>query len=270
MADGLSRCEFFLVRYVPDALKEEFVNIGVVVLGGNDGFADLRFTEDWRRVRRLDPAADIEMLEAMQAELRERLRAGGGDRERILHVLRDSFSNTVQVSAAKACLTDSPANELARLAEMYLETRRAAGRREIAGRGAILAKMKDAFEQAGVWAQMFKKVPVAEYTFKGDPLKLDCGYRPHRNGVLKFFHAVPLAADVDAAKVLAFSYPQIREGIARVQRKQAELTAIVEDGLDTADEEIAFAMKTLNRSEIVVAATSELAGLAEAARREMV
>ena len=50
MAD-LRQLEFFLLRYVPDAVKDEFVNIGVVMLepGANGaGFADVRFTRDWR------------------------------------------------------------------------------------------------------------------------------------------------------------------------------------------------------------------------------
>ena len=54
----MKQCEFFLVRYAPDAVKNEFVNVGVAVLD-SDGFADVRMTRDWRRVRCLDPAADI-------------------------------------------------------------------------------------------------------------------------------------------------------------------------------------------------------------------
>ncbi len=277
MAGGRKQCEFFVVRYVPDAVKDEFVNIGVVLLrpaeageaaaGGDGRIAEVRFTQDWRRVRCLDPGVDIEMLEAIEGELRERLRAGGADQERIMHLLRDSFSNAVQVSGTKACLTDSPAEEVGRLERMYVETTRRAGRRDNAGRGAIVAKMRDAFEQAGVWSLMHKKIAMAKYTHKGDPLKLDCGYRP--NGVVKFFHAVPLATDVDAAKVLAFSYPQIREGVARIERAKAELTAIVEDELAREDEEVAFAIETLEKSGIGVAAARELGPLAERARVEL-
>ena len=34
--------DFFLLRYVPDAVKDEFVNVGVVMVetGANGGFAD--------------------------------------------------------------------------------------------------------------------------------------------------------------------------------------------------------------------------------------
>jgi hypothetical protein len=263
--------DLMLLRYVPDAVKQEFVNIGVLLMqsdGAWKGFAEVRLTRDWRRVRCLDPAADVEMLEAMEAEIRTRLKEGGADRERILHLLRDSFSNTVQVTAPTACLTDSPEDELQRLTEIYLVTKRHAPRqREHAGRGAILGRMRDEFEAAGVWPLMRKKIAVAPFTHKGDPLKLDCGYRP--NGVIKFFQVVSLAGDVDAAKALAFSYPQIREGVARQEQAKCELTAIVEDDLNRQEEAVAFALETLERSSILVAPTSELPRLAEVARREL-
>ncbi|MFB3915144.1 MAG: DUF3037 domain-containing protein [Terriglobales bacterium] len=265
MADK-SKLEFFLLRYIPDAVKDEFVNIGVVLLNGG-GNAEVRFTRDWRRVRCIDPGADIEMLEALEMELRARLAEGGDSRERILHVLSESLSNTVQCSPIKGVLTDSPQQEIGRLAGIYLESKRRTVGRENTGRGLILEKMRDAFEQAGVWQLMRKKVAVAPFTHKGDPLKLDCGYRP--NGVIKFFHAVSLASDVDAAKVLAFSYPQIREGIARLEHAKTELTAVVENNLDRNDEQIAFALETFERNSILVAPTADLPRLAEVARREL-
>ncbi len=43
----LRECEFFLVRYVPDPVKNEFVNIGVLLRepgGQNGGETLLRFT----------------------------------------------------------------------------------------------------------------------------------------------------------------------------------------------------------------------------------
>ncbi|MGH9508690.1 MAG: DUF3037 domain-containing protein [Terriglobales bacterium] len=262
--------EFFLLRYVPDAVKDEFVNIGVVVVeNGAPGtaFSDLRFTRDWRRVKCLDPDADIEMLEALEQDLRARLNQAA-DRERILHVLKDSFSGSLQLSPGKACLAESPQEEMGKLAAMYLEPRRREGEsREAAGRQLIVNRIRDAFEQAGVWKLMRKRIAVAQYTRPGDPLKIDCGYRP--NGVVKLFHAVSLASDVDAAKVLAFTYPQIAEGIARLENAKAELTAVVEDELNMQDEPIAFALDTLKQSRIAVAPMAELPRLAGAARYDL-
>jgi len=268
MAD-LKKCEFFLLRYVPDAVKDEFVNIGVVLVvpsPNGAGFAEVKFTRDWQRVKCLDPAADAEMLAGLEDDLRARLKEGG--REDFLRSVEESFSNVLQLSPAKACLTESPAEELGRLAEMYLErVRRPAGKGAPAGRQAIVQRMREAFEHAGVWKLMRKRIAVAQYTHPGDPLRIDCGYRP--NGEVKLFHAVSLASDVDAAKVLAFTYPQIREGIARLEQAKTALTAIVEDDLDRADEPIAFALDTLARSQIAVAAQAELPRLAETARREL-
>jgi len=267
----LRQCEFFLLRYVPDAVKDEFVNIGVVLVepGANGaGFAEVRFTRDWQRVKCLDPAADLEMLEGLEEDLRSRLKAGG--REKFLHAIEDSFSNVLQLTPAKACLTESPVEELGKLAQMYLErVRKPAGKAAVAGRQLIAQSMRDAFEQVGVWKLMSKRIVVAPYTHPGDPLKIDCGYRPHGNGTVKMFQAVSLASDVDSAKVLAFTYPQIREGIARVEKAKTMLTAIVEDDLDRNDEPIAFALDTLVRSQIAVAAQAELPRLAETARQEL-
>jgi hypothetical protein len=269
----LKQCEFFLLRYVPDAVKDEFVNIGVVLMGPSVGgvsgsYADLRLTKDWSRVRCVDPAADIEMLEAMEAEIREQLSSPDGQREIILKKLNDSFSNLVQISGTKACLTESPQEEIESLAKLYLESSRREKRARDAGaRIRIFSRMRDSFQQEGVWEHMRKKVAVSEYTGTGDPLKIDCGYRP--NGVIKLFHAVSLETDLDSAKVLAYSYPLLREGIRRKDNAKAELTAILEDKLDRTDEQIGFAIETLEKSSIKTASVAEMAGIAETARREM-
>jgi hypothetical protein len=266
--------EFFLLRYVPDAVKDEFVNIGVVMVeasangaSANEArFADVRFTRDWRRVRCLDPQADVEMLEALEREIRGQL-VEARDRETLLQRLQDSFSNVVQLSPAKGCLAEDPAREIEVMASMYLEAAKIAGKREASGRQRILSAMRGAFEHAGVWPLMRKSIAIAQYTHKGDPLKIDCAYRP--NGEIKMFQAISLEADTDAAKVLAFSYPRIVEGIAAKEKASTVLTAVVEDGLDRSDEAVLFALATLEQSRIRVAAAGEMAGIAEVARREL-
>lgn len=273
MAD-LKQCEFFLLRYVPDAVKDEFVNVGLLMLGPNgsaNGFAEVRFTRDWSRVRCLDPAADIEMLEAFEAAMRAELLTGAPGRDALLKRLDDSFSNMIQVSQGKACLTESPHQEVELLAKMYLESAPRKGSRErtASARARIVAQMREAFEAVGVWQLMWKKIPAAEYTQAGDPLKIDCGYKP--NGTVKLFHALALESEVDSAKVLAFSYPAIKAGIARKMNATVELTAVIniEAQLQQADEQIAFARETLTSSAIQVATVADLGGYAEIARRDL-
>lgn len=259
------QCRFFLLRYVPDAVKNEFVNIGLVLLPPA-GSAEVRFTHDWSRVRCLDPQAEVEILEALEADLREKLREMNGDHEFILRRIQDSFSNALQPTEFQGCLAESPAAEADELARIYLERSRRTQSRELSARRAIYQKMQQEFESAGVWPVMRRSVPVAQYTRSGDPLKIDCGYSP--NGTVKLFHAVSLAADVNSAKILAFTFPQLREGIRKAESKQAELTAIVEDDLP-ADDAVSFARETLERNAIHIASVRDLPGIAAVAAREM-
>lgn len=114
--------EFFLLQYVPKVVTEEFVNIAVVMLEptiDSQGFADVRFAENWKHVKSLDPGADIEMLDALKCEICQQIR-DVARREELLKLLEDSFSNVVQVSPRKGCLADDPHKELALLASMYL------------------------------------------------------------------------------------------------------------------------------------------------------
>jgi hypothetical protein len=137
--------------------------------------------------------------------------------------------------------------------------------------------MRTEFERAGVWDLMQRRIPAARYTRPGDPLRIDCGYRP--NGVVRLFQAVSLAGDVEGAKVLAFSAEDLREGVTRVERATLELTAIVEplreatSGAGGQDEEeqvsYRFGVETMERESIRVLTTSDLGRVAETARREL-
>jgi hypothetical protein len=261
------QCRFFVLRYAPDAVKNEFINVGLVLLPPA-GSAQVRFTRDWSRVLCLDPEADVEMLQALEGDLREQLREMNGDRDLILRRIQDSFSNAIQPSEFQACLTSSAVAEADELARLYLERpKRRRDARELGGRAAILARMRSEFEAVGVWPLMQEKIPVSRYTRNGDPLKIDCGYSP--NGTVKLFHAVTLGSDVNAAKVLAFSFPQLAEGIRKAEGKQALLTAVVENVLPSDDDAVSFARETLEQNAIRVAPLGAMPQIARDAAREL-
>jgi len=267
MADR-RQLEFFLLRYVPDAVKDEFVNVGVVMIeaGANGaGFADVRFTRDWRRVRCLDPEADVEMLAAVEREIRGQL-ATTRDRGVLLRRLEDSFSNVIQLSPVKGCMAEDPVAEIEAMASFYLETVKVGGKREVSGRQRILAAMRDAFEQAGV-AKFLLPVPVAAYTKPGDPFRFDFGYRV--GGEIKLFHAVSLKAGVDAAVLLAARYPRIAPVMSKVAQAVPVLTAVIDDDLDRRRDEVQFALSMMEEEKIRIAVAAEMPMIAEVARREL-
>jgi hypothetical protein len=263
------RCEFSLIRYVPDPVKNEFVNIGVL-LRGEGARAAVRFTRDWSRVRCIDPDADTSMLEALEAEIGRRL---AEDARAGVRSLEDALSNAVQVTEAKACLAESFATELEGLMQLYVATAKRRRESRRTGRAGLQARMRTEFERAGVWELMQRRISAARYTRAGDPLRIDCGYRP--NGVVRMFQAVSLAGDVEGAKVLAFSSADLTEGVARVENATLELTAIIEplrDAVEDVEEEqvsYRFGVETMERAHIRVLTTFDLSRVAETARREL-
>lgn len=265
---------YYVLRYVPDALKDEFVNIGVILVGegGDAAFAEVRFTRDWRRVLCMDPGADLEMLQALERDVRTRLR-DAGSRSDILYRLQDLCSNLVQISPAKGCLGEEPAKELEILAKQYLESRTAgAAARALSGRRRMIASMRSAFDREGLAEFLEFEVPVAEFTRMGDPFKVDMAYTAKGSGgdTIRMFHAVPLGQGIDGAKVVAFSYPQIAQGVLEKRGLASSLTAVVEDELDRSDEAVLFALAMMERSRIEVAGVGEMPRLAEIARKELI
>lgn len=263
------KLEFFLLRYVPDAVKGEFVNIGLVALeNGLEGSSliDVRFTKDWGRVQCLDPQVDLDVLEALQREIRQEI-GQTRDKAMLLRRIEDSFSSLVQISPVMPALTEKIAlAEVDDVARMFLETAKLRRMREPAGRQRILETMRTAFEDAGV-LKLMSAVPTEPYTKRGDPFEFDFGYRVGSD--IKLFHAVSLRASVDAAVMLAARYPKIAPVMGRVSATTPSLTAVVESGLDRGRNEVAFALEMMEESRIRVAETTEMAGIAETARREL-
>jgi hypothetical protein len=241
LADRI-QCEFFLIRYVPDVVKGEFTNIGVLLREAGAASTEstvVRFTRDWSRVRCMDADADIALLEALEGEIGERLRLGAADTKPVMQVLEDTLSNSVQITEARAALAESVPAELEQL--------------------------------------MRKRIAASLYTRPGDPMKIDCGYRADQAeaGLIRMFQAVSLEGDVEAAKGLAYTAPQLREGVERVENARLELTAVIEPlravsgAEDEATERYRFGVEAMEREAIRVVTLSDLARVAEAARMEL-
>ena len=191
---NLRQCEFYVLRYVPDVVKGEFVNIGVVLLETGEGeFTDLRLTRDWRRVRCIDPGVDIALLEALEQDLRSKLKSRVAEivnykapmsrRDWLLEQIETSWAGTLQMTPATGVLTESPEAEIGVLAGAYLESP-ARGRqgRGARGRMAIYNAMRGTFEEAGVWALMQKDIAAEKFSAAGRSvqggLRISAEWRP--------------------------------------------------------------------------------------------
>ena len=158
MGQGNERraCEFRLLRYVPDTVRNEFVHIGVILreqlsgeAAGSAAPARVQFTRDWRRVRCLDPEADTALLEGMETELRRRFEAEPDGN--LMRLLTESLSLSVQMTEPKAYLAESLPAGVEELMRLYVDPPARERVPRLSGRAAIQARMRSEFEQAGVW-----------------------------------------------------------------------------------------------------------------------
>jgi hypothetical protein len=270
MAD-LKQFEFCLLRYVPNVVRGEFVNIGLLLFEPQPngfGFAEVRMTSDWRRAICMDRQIDIDVLQALEADVRMRLRHSQ-DVGSLLHKLEDSFANLIQISPRQPCLAAEPTQELETLCSLYLEEPKLealpAANRQKGERAVILAQIKDAFTRAGIWALIGTQIPAAKYTEKkGDPLIFDFGYKVQ--GEVRFFQSVPLRASINQALVLANRFPRIAECMVNKVQQNAQLTAVIADDLDRKRPDIEFALDAFNENKVLVATTSDMPSIAERAR----
>jgi len=231
--ENLREFVYRVVRYTPNLVRDEWVNIGVL-LEGTDGGArrEARLIgepAEFARVRRLHPSADEGLLRGLAAEFDARL-AGDGDGGAAAYLRRldDSLSNALQFSPQKAVLAEDFDAELDRLYQAHVSPPRGARGGLLENtRAWIRAKLSDVFRRHRVLAKMEKGVRAEEFTQPGDPLRLDYGYRVNgshdKGGTRGFLHAISIARDPAQAKVLAYTAECIR---ARVTK--TEFTAVVE------------------------------------------
>jgi hypothetical protein len=273
------QCTFQLIRYVPDPVRNEFVNIGVVLQTEEQSL--LRFTRDWSRVRCLDPDADTQMLEALEIEASKRLHSQELPstptpmQKPILERFEDSLSNNLQITESKGYLAETVKTGLEDLMRRYVDNPRREKSRRLGGRSSVRAAMREHFEKAGVWELMQKNIAASQYTEAGDPLRIDCGYQ---NGFFKMFQAISLETDAGDAKLLAYSAPALKEGVKKRLDRKLELTAIIEpitwpegDGQPGNEmrDRYKYTEEIMKKYEVRLLTTSALQGVADTARRDL-
>lgn len=264
MSEKYKRCQFVVLRFVPNLVRDESVNIGVMLYNPEDRELVPRLTDNFRRVKRLHPWADIDLLRGLQADFEQQLAERVEDLGAYLETLEQTLSNALELTPPRACLTENPEAELDRLYESYVQEPRLAGAvaRAIENtRAWIRQRVHSAFKRAGVLERMEKRVPVENFTYKGDNFRLDFGYR--RNGTHGFVHALALERDIVTAKVLAYTAERVHA------RAPAEFTAIVEREIDDRIDSHAAIHRILEEQRILIQPLANIEQFAMSLRNVM-
>src|ERR1700720_2650921 len=140
--ETLQPCAYHVVRYQPNLIRDEWVNIGVLLLDPASGRVRQRWLKepaDLARLRRLHPAADEELLLRLPAEFDRQFAGREMEAGAILEKFDETLSNAVQLAPRKGLLARDPDAELERhfreQVEPLRETRR--GVAEIRARGFV-------------------------------------------------------------------------------------------------------------------------------------
>ncbi len=263
--------EYLLLGYVPNVLRKRGIEIAVCLHECEDAagrFAGVRFLEKWKSVQDIDPQADVEVLEALEKEIRSQWSSVDG-RQSLIRTWEESFSNMIQLSERKVCLSQDPMQTLNDLERDYLkplEYERDARIPTGSGVGYIRSKMRSAFAQQGILPLMLTDVaPVGQKA--GDRLRFDFGYSVGSD--LKLLQSVSIHSRLDAAVTLAARYPKIAGDFANEKGVKTWLTAVVEDDADRNRDEVGFALGMLEESGIEIALVKDMPRIAEGIRVEL-
>jgi len=223
---GANPFAYQIIRYMPNLVRDEWVNIGVVIHDPANGRFRVRLVEEeseFARIRRLHPAADENLLRGFGPFFEDTLGEHRGELAAWVAKLGQTLSSSVQLSPQTGLLAEDMDTELERLyaSQVAPHRARATATHAAGSRSEIRAKANQIFRTAGLWQKLERSVRVGSYTFPGDPLRLDYTYR--RNGTRGFIHSLALSRDPAQAKVLAYTADAIR-----AKTEKTEFAAVTE------------------------------------------
>ena len=262
----LGQFELHLLRFLPHPYRDDSVTVGFLLIERNAEFADMRFTRSWKMLQCLAPNMELEWFEMVETEIRQRLRSFRRRKE-LLELVDERFGSMISVAPTKGVTTSHPEKEMELLNLMYL-TPVPAGQlvQKRVGRVAIVNTMKDAFTKAGVMELIQKDVDVEKYTAPGDPFRFDFGYEV--KGVLKLFHAVSIAVNVESALAVLYRFSFLETGLGR-ESLLTSLTLVVDAENALQDEKTEFAIGMIKQQRSVrVTPMDEIAQIAYEVRRD--
>jgi hypothetical protein len=268
-ASELKECSYFLVRYVPDVVKGEFINIGVFLFCPAEQFLGCSFSDDWRRVNRFHAQADSEFLEDLQSHFKQQIEEHKKDLDGYVREMQQSYSNLIELSPPRKCLTADLDAQLHELFDRYVGARLTAPPEQDA-RMRIRHRLTESLRRCGVLGhKSFEKgIPALRWSGAGDPFVFDFGYEPLEptgkpNGRGKLIHTLSLKKDPKLAKELRLTFDRVRV------KGPSHLTVGHEDILDPDDAVVRFSQDVLQDEHIRLVPVSGFDEYAQRIRAEL-
>ncbi len=166
----------------------------------------------------------------------------------------ETLSNALQIAPQKGVLADDLDAEAERLCADHVAVPRRSTRTGLpGGRAKIRSWCNQVFRQARIWDRLEKSVRVAEFTYPGDPARIDYSYR--RNGTRGFIHTLSVTRAPQDAKSLTYDVKHIADKASY----HTEFAAVTDVRLTRENERHRFVMDTLGEAGIEPVPTDGLA-----------
>jgi hypothetical protein len=250
-----------ILRYVPNLLRDEWINIGVLLYDPDTGDRRLRLIEEqgeYNRVRRLHRRFDESTLRGLRdhlesrfsvlmrpsgnvAPVRDTLGNGPGNPTldttewfQVLEKWDATLSQSLQLAEPKATIADDLDEEMERLYDERVALPRFKPVR--LGKPSTRSQMRkycnQVFKQGRVWDRIERRIPASDFTYEGDPTRLDYSYWRNHNRMRGFIQTIPVSRGLLDAKAYADTARHIVDRLKT--RCDSEFTAVTDVPLDTA------------------------------------
>jgi len=243
-----------ILRYTSDLVRDEWLNIGILLFDPETGERSIRLIEEERefaRLRRMQPSADEELIRRMRDHLEDHFetllqqfqegsRTAPQDFRRLIEKWDGTLSTGLQLSPQKGVHAADLEQEASRLYSEHVELERGGSRVGAPGSRATMRNYcSQVWHQARLWERIEKSTKVAEFTFPGDPMRIDYSYR--RNGTRGFVQTISVSRSPMACKEYAYTAQYIAPRAAF----KSEFAAITDVPLDNGNLRHRFVRDTL-------------------------
>ncbi len=216
---------YHVLRYTPNLVRDEWVNIGVILFDPMTGALRLRLVEEqdeYARIRRLQPRADEDVLRAFRDHLEDRfaaflrirwaeqgtMLAVGEELQKLIEDWNNTLTNGLQLAPQRGVYADDLDIELERLYTEHVAPPRKVNRVGAPGSRATMRNYcSQVWKGAGLWDRVQKSVRVTEFTFPGDPLRIDYCYQ--RNGTRGYAQTLSVSRAPADCKLYAYTTARI-------------------------------------------------------------
>ena len=254
---GEPKFVYRILKYTSDLVRDEWVNIGVLLIDRSTGERRFRLIEEQneiKRVQRLQPPANELFLLNLRDHLEDRFEsfvrdarstrglsaASGGEAEELVEKLDSMLLNSVRLTPQKGLYGNDMDAEMDRLYQDHVAPPRKSSPVGAPGsRATIRNYCTQVWRQAGLWDRLEKSARASSFTFPGDPMRLDYVYR--QNGTRGFVQALSISRAPADCKLYAYTALRIAQRAPFV----SQFAAVTDLPLEAGNERHRFVRDTL-------------------------